>query len=86
MEPELRANLFACAHAYAAGRKLELVTVARLAAGDWRFFERLDDGKTFTARKYDDVIRWFDANWPEGADWPESVAKPDHLAETADAA
>lgn len=76
MEPELRHNLFACAEAFAAARKLELVTVARLATGDWRFFERLVDGKSFTARKYDAVIRWFADNWPVGAVWPPGVIVP----------
>lgn len=77
MEPELRAHLFACAEAYASAKGLELVTVARLAAGDWRFFDRLDNGKTFTARKYDDVLRWFSASWPDGLAWPAHVVRPE---------
>lgn len=77
MEQELRAHLLACAEGYAAARKIGLPTIGRLAAGDWRFFDRLnDDEKTFTAKKYDDVIAWFSDNWPEGAAWPESVQRP----------
>lgn len=83
METELRSNLMACASAYSAAREVSLATLGRLAAGDWRFFDRLDDNeKTFTARKYDEVIRWFSDRWPEGSPWPESVARPEP-AETA---
>ncbi len=78
METELRSNLLACASAYAEARSVSLSTIGRLAAGDWRFFDRLDDdGKTFTARKYDEVIRWFSDRWPEGATWPSEVERPE---------
>lgn len=78
METELRSNLMACASAYAASRSVSLATIGRLAAGDWRFFDRLDDAdKTFTARKYDEVIGWFSERWPEDAAWPASVARPE---------
>ena len=76
MEAELRAHLVRCAQAYATARKLELVTVGRLAAGDWRFFERIESGSGFTARKYDDTMQWFSANWPANTDWPEGVERP----------
>ncbi len=76
METELTDNLAACAAAFAGARGLELSTIGRLAAGDSRFFSRLTEGKTFTARKYDDVIQWFSDNWPAGAEWPEGVARP----------
>ena len=76
MEAELRAHLVRCAQAYAAARKLEIVTVGRLAAGDWRFFERIESGSGFTARKYDDTIKWFSDNWPADAVWPEDVDRP----------
>jgi hypothetical protein len=76
METELRSNLIACASAFAAARSLSLSTVGRLVAKDGRFFDRLDDGSTFTARKYDEVIRWFSDSWPEDAVWPPSVERP----------
>lgn len=80
MENELRDNLLACATAYAAVTPRGLSTLGRLAAGDWRFFDYLqDDSRTFTARKYDEVIQWFSANWPEAATWPVSVARPADL-------
>jgi hypothetical protein len=77
MENELRDNLLKCATAYSAVTKRGLSTLGRLAAGDWRFFDHLsNDQRTFTARKYDEVIDWFAANWPDTAKWPEGVARP----------
>jgi len=77
METELKSNLLACASAYADAKSVSLSTIGRLAAGDWRFFDRLDDGgKTFTVKKYDEVIGWFSDRWPDDATWPEAVARP----------
>lgn len=81
METELRSNLMACASRYAEARSLSLSTIGRLVAKDGRFFDRLDDGSTFTARKYDEVIAWFSAQWPEGVDWPSQVARPEAVIE-----
>jgi len=67
----------ACASAYASARSVSLATLGRLAAGDWRFFDRVDAGATtFTARKYDEVMAWFSDSWPEGCDWPFDVPRP----------
>jgi hypothetical protein len=77
METELRMNLLACATAYTAARQIEISTLGRLAAGDWRFFSNLDEeGRTFTVRKYDEVFCWFSNNWPPGAAWPCGVKRP----------
>ena len=45
------------------------------SANDWRFFDRLADGAGFTAGKYDEVMRWFAANWPADAAWPADVPR-----------
>ena len=77
MESELAAHLRTLAKAFAVARSFEISTVGRVAAGDWRFFDRLDDPtKTFTLRKYDEVVRWFSDNWPENAAWPDEVPRP----------
>lgn len=76
MEQELKANLRLCADRYAAARGIEISTLGRLAAGDWRFFDRLDnDEKTFTARKYDEVMGWFSDHWPVDVEWPSEVRR-----------
>lgn len=77
MEEELRQNLLNCADAFRAGRDIGLATLGRLSAGDWRFFDRLNDNeKTFTARKYDEVLVWLSANWPEKSVWPAGIPRP----------
>lgn len=77
MESALRSHLLSCAAAYAGARKVSPATIGRLAAGDWRFFDRLDGGDTtFTARKYDDVMQWFSDNWPDDTAWPDDVSRP----------
>lgn len=84
IEPELRLHLRACADAFAASRGIGLPTVGRLAAGDWRFFDRVaDDERTFTARKYDEVISWFSENWPPDAHWPDDVRRPTEQQQAA---
>lgn len=78
MESTLRRHLETCAREFAKATEREASTVARLAAGDWRFFDRLSEGASFTARKYDATMAWFGGNWPEGVAWPEDVPRPSH--------
>jgi len=73
MENELRHHLVTCAAAFVVASGLSLATVGRQAANDWRFFVRLESGAGFTAGKYDEVMRWFAANWPKGAAWPDGI-------------
>ncbi|WP_315759337.1 hypothetical protein [Bradyrhizobium sp. SZCCHNRI2007] len=85
MEQELIRNLHTVAGAYRTGHDIGLSTLARRAAGDWRFFASLGaEGRTFTVRKYDEVMDWFSAHWPEGVAWPKGVERPAcrRLAET----
>lgn len=77
MQNVLRSNLLNCASAFAEARRIKLSTLGRLAANDGPFFHRLrDTSKTFTAKKYDEVVAWFDVNWPAEAAWPVTVARP----------
>lgn len=72
----MKRDLRSTAEAYAAAKGIELSTLGQRAADDWRFFTRLADGKTFTVRKYDEVMGWFAANWPKGVAWPAGVTRP----------
>ena len=76
METELANHLLTLSERFCAARELGEATVGRLCAADGRFFSRIREGKTFTAKKYDEVVAWFSSNWPEKADWPESVMRP----------
>lgn len=77
MENEMRNSLLQCANAYGVAKNISISTVGRMAADDWRYFDRLEhDNVSFTARKYDEVMQWFSANWPENAKWPKGVQRP----------
>lgn len=76
METALANHLMTLGQTYGAAKKLGLATVGRLCAADGRFFARIGDGKTFTVKKYDEVVAWFGQKWPEGTDWPEDVPRP----------
>lgn len=80
MENVLRLHLKTCAEEFAELTSREMSTVGRLAAGDWRFFDRLQEGASFTARKYDLIMLWFSANWPDGAPWPANIPRPVPMA------
>lgn len=76
MESTLRRHLQTCAREFASATEREPSTVARLATGDWRFFDRINEGASFTARKYDSIMAWFSGNWPEASAWPADVPRP----------
>lgn len=76
METELASHLLTLSARFGEARKLEESTIGRLCAADGRFFARIREGKTFTAKKYDEVVGWFDANWPVDTDWPEGASRP----------
>ncbi len=75
METELANNLLRLGAAFCTAKKLTEGTVGRMCASDTRFFSRIRAGKTFTAKKYDEVVEWFDARWPADAPWPSEVAR-----------
>lgn len=81
METKLTAQLLELGTLYASAMRLEDSTVGRLCAADGRFFARLRHGKTFSVRKFDDVVAWFSANWPADMPWPSDIERPadDHL-------
>lgn len=76
IEPVLLRHLRACAAAYCAAKTVSIATVAQKVLGDWRFFDRAGEGKTFTARKYDEAMGWFAAHWPDDTPWPADVPRP----------
>lgn len=79
MERELAAHLLLVARTFAHAKELSLTTVGRMAASDGRFFLNLEDkSKSFTARKYDEVLAFFSAHWPDnGVAWPQGIYRPD---------
>lgn len=84
METELAQNLLMLADRFCGARNLEETTVGRHCAADGRFFSRIREGKTFTAKKYDEVVQWFSTHWPADVSWPESVRRPPLILEAAE--
>ncbi len=81
METQLANHLLTLSNAFCKAKDLGESTVGRHCAADSRFFSRIRDGKTFTAKKYDEVVSWFSSNWPDGYDWPKAVPRPLEAAE-----
>ena len=77
MEKELTQHLLCLCDRYAVAQKLKKSTIGRLCAADTRFFSRLQNGKTFTAKKYDAVVQWFSDHWPADVAWPDEVIRPE---------
>lgn len=81
MENELRKTLLETAAAFAKASNCAVSTVARRAKSDPNFFTRLaDPSNSFTARTYDQVMRWCADNWPAGNQMPLGLMK--WIAET----
>lgn len=76
MEEVLASNLLKLSAIYCESQALNPSTVGRQCAADGRFFLRIRQGKTFTVKKYDDVLLWFSLHWPEDLSWPEEVPRP----------
>ncbi|MBB3385526.1 MULTISPECIES: hypothetical protein [unclassified Rhizobium] len=71
MENELRKNLLVTAAAFARASNCAISTVSRRVKNNPNFFSRLQDPKnSFTARTYDEVMRWSVDNWPDGKQMP----------------
>ena len=61
---------------YATARGVSLARVATLAAGDGKFFARLQSGQTCTLRTAGRVVRWLSERWPDGTEWPRDLERP----------
>lgn len=76
MENELRKILLETAAAFAKASDCAVSTVGRRVKNDPNFFNRLSDPEnSFTARTFDQVMRWCADNWPEGKHLPLGLMK-----------
>lgn len=76
MEKELANNLITLGMIYGTAVGLRETTVGRQCAADARFFSRIRAGKTFTVKKFDDVVLWFSVHWPATVVWPDNIIRP----------
>ena len=77
MSERLARNLSLLTKAFRSKQPWELSTLSLRAYGKASFFEAVSskDPPSFSARKYDEVVAWFEENWPEGAEWPAEVPR-----------
>ena len=77
MEQKLRTHLLDLGAAYCAETGYAMKTVAQKACGDFRFFDRVQNGASFTVKTYDRAVRFFWDNWPRGYEWPADIPGPE---------
>lgn len=76
MENELRKILLETAASFAKASNCAVSTVGRRAKSDPNFFNRVADPEnTFTARTFDQVMRWCSENWPADRQMPLPLMK-----------
>lgn len=74
MESQLRHIRLSIAARYARDAGCALSTVSRRCRNDSAFFDRISDrSKSFTVKTFDEVLAWFNANWPEGKAKPGAL-------------
>lgn len=76
MEQTLRQHLLDLGAAYCAETGYASKTVAQKACGDFRFFERVQSGASFTVKTYDRALQFFSDNWPRRMPWPDAIERP----------
>ena len=71
-------QLLNLARVLAEHRGWTLSTVATYAAGDGKFFKRVEEGTSPRGNTIRRVADWFDENWGDDLDWPASIPRPSH--------
>ena len=72
----LRQHLITLIETYAKAKGISASRVATIVLSSGAMYRRLVDGFDITVGRAEGAIRWFSANWPEGAEWPEGIARP----------
>lgn len=71
ISPVMRDNIVRLAKAFAKERGIKLATLSRLIRGDMYFLKNYSRGKiSVTTKKYDEIMQWFEDNWPETIPMP----------------
>ncbi len=69
-------QLLTLCKAYAIGTDCSDKTVSYRVFGDSKKITALKDGADITVSRFNDAIKWFSANWPDGLAWPKDVERP----------
>jgi len=78
--------LIQLAQRFADARNITLWRVGFLAAGDGKFFARLQAGRTCTLRVAHAVVRYLSERWPADCEWPAGIPRPAPRREPGEAA
>lgn len=70
------ASLIGLAQRFASARNISLWRVGFLAAGDGKFFARLQAGRTCTLRVAQTVVQYMSDCWPADCEWPAGIPRP----------
>ena len=70
-------SLLLVARRYEDALNIEASTVSWRVFNDSKKLDALRNGKDIQVRRLEAAMRWFSANWPEGAEWPAEVARPE---------
>ncbi|WP_406736817.1 hypothetical protein [Thioclava sp. GXIMD4215] len=76
-------DLLKIAGQYSNHRAVSLKTVGLYAADDGKFFDKLENGKTCTLKRANNLLLWFSDNWPEDLDWPDDIKRPTRATRVA---
>ncbi|MEM1149218.1 MAG: hypothetical protein AAGI03_01475 [Pseudomonadota bacterium] len=75
----------ACRYANAFEPPLKIATVSKRLFDNGTRLDQLVDGGDLNSRTVDDVVAWFDDNWPADAVWPAKTERPSLIVEAAPA-
>jgi hypothetical protein len=69
-------HLIHLAAEYARLMGVEEKTVSNRVFSDSKKLAAMRAGGDITVGRFNEALRWFSKNWPEGADWPAGVPRP----------
>ena len=73
----LKQQLVVVSDAYASAVGLSRARVSTIVLNRGATLGAIADGRAdVTTSTFEAAMRWFSANWPEGAHWPQEVARP----------
>lgn len=64
------------AQRYADHLGLKLSTVSTYATNDGKVFRSFQEGRGCTIKRAQNIVAWFDENWPEDLEWPRDIPRP----------
>lgn len=79
-------HLFRICISYSAATGLSEATISTRLFRDGKGLSRIRAGGDIGTRRLERAMKWFSANWPEGAEWPADVPRPDTPTLAPDAA